>query len=79
MAASTSFWPDSMRTIAPWLLATAATLAAFVILSMFIDTLHMSMQRGVTLRAALAAADMTVPGPDIRLAATGADLAAGSR
>lgn len=70
MMTSTSLWPESLRTVAPWLLATAATLAAFVILSMFIDTLHLSVQRGAALRTALAAQGTTPPVPDTHMAAT---------
>ncbi len=68
MAASTPFWPEFLRTVAPWMVATAATLAAFLILSMFIDTLHFSMQRGDALRAALAATVTTGPINDSRIA-----------
>lgn len=71
MAAPTSFRPGSLRTIAPWLLATAAVLAAFVILSMFIDTLHLSMQRGDALRATLATQGTTTLGSDTRAAPSG--------
>ena len=61
MATPPSFWPESWQTVAPWLLATAATVAACVILSLFVDTLHQSIRRGDAIRAALATQGATMP------------------
>ncbi len=51
MSAPRPFLPDALHGIAPWIAATAALLMAVVILSQFIDTLHLSIQRGQELRS----------------------------
>ncbi|MCZ4316987.1 hypothetical protein O4H66_26595 [Comamonadaceae bacterium G21597-S1] len=55
MPTTRPYWPQAMRTIAPWISATMAVLAAAVLLSQFIDTLHLSIERGQALRQAQAA------------------------
>ncbi len=79
MVASTPLWPESLRTVAPWLLATTAALVACVILSMFIDTLHLSMRRGEALRLALAQMDTSRPAIDNRTTQILDNLVATSR
>lgn len=51
--------PEALHTIVPWILSAAACLIALVILSSFIDTLHLSIRRGETLREVLAQQDAT--------------------
>ncbi len=65
-------WPQALRTIAPWISATVAVLAAAVLLSQFIDTLHLSIERGEALRRAQAApATIEAPATAVRVAGTG--------
>jgi hypothetical protein len=52
-----TLWPESLRSIAPWIVATVACLLASIILSNFIATLHLSIERGEKLRATLAGAE----------------------
>jgi hypothetical protein len=67
--------PQAWRTIAPWISASVAALTAAVLLSQFIDTLHVSIQRGEALRAAQAAPAHAQPPSDaIRMADTGSQL-----
>ncbi len=49
--------PEAVRTIMPWAVATVACLLASVILSSFIDTLHLSIQHGEAMREAPALHD----------------------
>lgn len=51
--------PEALQTILPWIAAGAACLIAFVILSNFIDTLQLSIQRGEALRESLALQETT--------------------
>ncbi len=51
--------PEALHTIVPWILSAAACLIASVILSSFIDTLHLSIRRGESLRETLAQQDST--------------------
>jgi hypothetical protein len=57
--------PEAVRTIMPWVVATAACLLASVILSSFIDTLHLSIQRGEAMRKALALQDASRGGANL--------------
>lgn len=54
MTKNNSHLSEALRTILPWITAGAAFLIAAVILSSFIDTLQLSIQRGDALREALA-------------------------
>ncbi|MCB2002937.1 MAG: hypothetical protein R3E92_19515 [Burkholderiaceae bacterium] len=69
MPTTRPYWPQALRTIAPWISATIAVLAAAVLLSQFIDTLHLSIERGQALRKAQAApAAVEAPAAAVRLA-----------
>jgi hypothetical protein len=71
MSPSKPHLSDAVHTIAPWIAATAACLLAAILLSQFIDTLHLSMQRGEALRAAMATQGTACPADSIRLAGNG--------
>jgi hypothetical protein len=64
-------WQHSLRSIAPWIGATAALLVALVLMVQFIDTLHLSIARGEALRATLAATATATPSDAIQFAGTG--------
>ncbi len=66
MHAPSYFRSDTAIALAPWIIATAACIVSFVLLTQFIDTLHSQMQRGQALRArpsAPAIAQIDVPEP----------------
>lgn len=51
MSETRYFRSDTLLALAPWIIATAACVLVFVLLSQFVDTLHGQMQRGQALRA----------------------------
>lgn len=63
--------PESLRNAAPWIGAAAAALLAALFLSMFIDMLHLSIERGHALRKAQSApAVIEAPTSGVRMAST---------
>jgi hypothetical protein len=62
---------ETWRAVTPWIGATMALLIATVILSNFIDTLHVSIQRGQDLRAGIYTSATDDRNADIRLADVG--------
>ncbi len=71
--------PAGLRAIAPWIGATVALLIAVVILSRFIDTLHVSIQHGQDLRAGIHATATTDSNTDVHMADAGARQPATAR
>jgi hypothetical protein len=61
----------TLRAIGPWIGATAALLVAAILLLRFIDTLHVSIQRGQDLRAGIHTSATDDRNADIRLADVG--------
>lgn|GEM_PF-2405206 len=62
---------ETLRAVAPWIGATMALLIAVVILSNFIDTLHVSIQRGQDLRAGVHASATADRNTDVHMADAG--------
>ena len=60
--------PAGLRKVAPWIGATIALLVAAVILSRFIDTLQVSIQRGQDLRAGVHATATTDSNTELHMA-----------
>lgn len=69
-----TLWPETLRSIAPWVVATVACLLAAIILTHFIATLHLSMARGEQLRATLAASETTTAAAGARKPDAGRQL-----
>ena len=79
MSAPRPFLPDALHGIAPWIAATAALLMAVVILSQFIDTLHVSIRRGEALRSSIQAHNSPAPHVSTYLADSGKHSQSGDR
>ena len=79
MSATTPQLPQAIRVIAPWISATAALLMAVVILSQFIDTLHVSIRRGEALRSSIQAHNSPAPHVSTYLADSGKHSQSGDR
>ena len=75
MSSPSYFRSDTAITLAPWIVATAACVLAFVLLAHFIDTLHFQMQRGQALQARLSASTVTSLEIDRRVAGADPNLA----
>ena len=71
MSAPTPYLPDALQSNAPWIAATAAILMAVVILSQFIDTLHVSIRRGEAFRSIIQAQNIGAPNVVMVLADSG--------
>ncbi len=79
MSAPKPYLPDALQSIAPWIAATAALLVAIMILSQFIDTLHVSIRRGEALRSTFQAQNIRAAPAVIHLADSGTRSQAGNR
>ena len=79
MSAPRPYLPDALQSIAPWIAATAALLVAIVILSQFIDTLHVSIQRGEALRSTFQAQNIRAAPALMHLADSATRSQTGSR
>ena len=79
MPATRPFLPDALHGIAPWIAATAALVIAVIMLSQFIDTLHVSIQRGEALRSAQYQPDTRAADAVTHMADSGERSQSGSR